>query len=156
MSGEVRTQGTEVFILDTTIKKIPNVVDIGEFGPQADDIDVTNFDSVAKEYLTGLPDNGELTLQINLDTTNAVHQLLSAQAGTGTRFQFAVCLSEGTADPTVTGGNIVPPDADERTSYVFLASVKSFRRAIKTNDANRVNCVLRISGGITTTWYDPA
>lgn len=150
MGNEVRTQGTEVFILDTTIKKILNVSDMGEFGPQADDIEVTNFDSVAKEFLTGLPDNGEVTLQINLDPEDAVHQLLSGEAGSGNRFQFAVCLSEAATDPTVTGGNIVP--AAGRTNYVFLASVKSWRRGIKQNDAVRINCVLRISGGITETF----
>jgi hypothetical protein len=152
MSGEVRTQGTKVYILEapTTVSAIPNVVDIGEFGPQADDIDVTNFDSTAKEYLTGLADNGELTLQLNLDPGNAVHQLLDSKAGKGDKFKFIVCLSDGSAAPTATAGVITAPTG--RTSYAFEASVKAFRRAIKTNDANRVNCVLRISGAIATVW----
>lgn len=158
MSGEVRTQGTKVYILEapTTVSAIPNVVDIGEFGPQADDIDITSFDSAAKEYLTGLADNGELTLQLNLDPGNAVHRLLDSKAGKGDRYKFMVCLSDGPAVPavpTATGGAFTIPT--DRTSYVFEASVKAFRRAIKTNDANRVNCVLRISGAITTTWKTP-
>ncbi|HJU39954.1 MAG TPA: phage tail tube protein [Tahibacter sp.] len=152
MSGEVRTQGTKVYVLDTlsTVTAIPNVVDIGEFGPQADDIDITNFDSTAKEYLTGLADNGELTLQLNLDPGDEMHQLLDLNAGKGTKFKFIVCLSDGTAAPTASSGSITAPTG--RTSYQFEASVKAFRRAIKTNDANRVNCVLRISGAIATTW----
>ncbi|MDC8013970.1 phage tail tube protein [Tahibacter soli] len=156
MSGEIRTQGTQVYIYDKTatpsadVKQIPNVVDIGEFGPQADDIDVTNFDSAAKEYLTGLADNGELTLQLNLDPASPAHRLLDANAGKGERFKFAVCLSDGTAAPTLVSTVFTAPTG--RTSYLFEASVKAFRRAIKTNDANRVNCVLRISGAIATTW----
>ena len=157
MSGEIRTQGTQVYIHDTTgtpsVKAIPNVVDIGEFGPQADDIDITNFDSAAKEFLTGLADNGELTLQLNLDPSNAAHRLLDAKAGNGERFKFAVCLSDGTAAPTLASTVFTAPTG--RTSYIFEASVKAFRRAIKTNDANRVNCVLRISGAIATTWKSP-
>ena len=158
MANELRTQKTEVFFLDTTIKKILNVADIGEFGPQADDIDVTNLDSDAKEFLTGLGDNGELTLQINLNASDPVHQKLSDEAGKGTRFAFCVALSDGTAPPTATAGPppvLTPPAASARTSFVFLASVKSFRNAVKTNDAVRVNCTLRISGGITKTWKTP-
>lgn len=154
MSGEVRTQLTEVFILDTstTIKKILNVADVGEFGPQADDIEVTNLESTAKEFLTGLGDNGEVTLQLNLIPTDLMHQLLAAQAGSGTRYQFAVCLSEGATDPTVLAGAIVPPAASVRTTFIFTASVKAFRHGIKANDAVRTHCVLRISGAIATTW----
>lgn len=155
MSGELRTQKTHVHMLDTTIKKIENVADIGEFGEQADDIDVTNLDSDAKEFLTGLPDNGELTLQLNLKATDPVHQKLSDEAGSGNRFPFCVGLSDGTAPPTVAAGALVPPAAADRTSFTFLASVKSFRTGIKTNDAIRVNCTLRISGKITKTWKTP-
>lgn len=150
MSGEIRSQKTEVFFLDTTIKKILNLADIGEFGAQADDIDVTNLDSAAKEYLVGLADNGELPLQINLNPSDPVHQQLMASAGTGTRYQFCVALSDGTAPPTVTTGNIVVPTA--RSVFVFTASVKSFRNSFKTNDAGRVTCSLRISGSVTPTW----
>lgn len=152
MSGELRTQKTEVYILDTTIKKILNVADVGEFGSQADDIDVTNLDSTAKEFLTGLADNGELTLQINVNPADPVHQMLSESAGTGVRFPFCVALSDGTTPPTGTAGVITPPADTDRTSFVFSASVKSFRFGIKQNDAVRAPCVLRISGGITKTW----
>ncbi len=156
MSGELRTQHTEIWFLDTTIKKIGNVSDIGEFGPQADDIDVTNLDSLAKEFLTGLGDNGELTLQINLNAADVIHQKLSDEAGKGTRFSFCVGLSDGVTAPTAVSGppaTMTAPAA--RTSYMFLASIKSFRNAVKTNDAIRVTCTLRISGAITTTWKTP-
>lgn len=154
MANEIRTQKTMVYVLaaalGVTPTKIPNVFDAGEFGPQADDIDVTNFDSEAKEYLTGLPDNGEITLQINQDSSDAVHQFLESEAGSGNRFPFCVALSESETAPTASGGNIVP--AADRTCYIFTASVKSYRGAIKTNDAVRRTVTLRISGAITTSY----
>jgi hypothetical protein len=155
MSGEIRTQKTQVYICDTatTCTPIPNIADLGEFGEQSDDIETTNLDSLAKEYLTGLPDNGELTLQINLNPQNLMHQLLAANAGSGVRFGFCVALSDGTTAPTASGSVITPPLASARTSFVFTASVKSFRQAYKKNDAARVNVTLRISGAITKTWH---
>jgi hypothetical protein len=153
MSGEARTQKTEIGYLDTTFKKIPNVADGGEVGPQADDIDSTNFDSDAMEFLTGLANNGEMTLQINLDPQDAVHQQLADEAGSGNRFPFWVGLSDGTALPTVVSGALVPPLASARTSYTFLASIKSFREAFKKNDIVRVNVTIKLSGGITRIWH---
>ncbi len=156
MSGEVRTQGTEVYFGDTinspqALKKIINVMDVGEFGPQADDIDVTNFDSTAKEYLVGLPDNGEASLQVNFKPNDAVHQLLNSWAGTSNRVTFIVCFADGTTAPTFVANAVVAPT--NRTSAKFTASVKAFRNAIKKNDAVRTTLTLRISGGITWSYH---
>lgn len=154
MSGELRTQGTQIWVLDDTatvvsVLEIDNVSDVGEFGPQADDIDVTNLKSTAKEYLVGLPDNGEATLQINFNPQDPVHQFLNDHAGTSTRLQFMVGLSDGTAAPTNVAGVLTTPT--NRTTAKFTASVKSFRGSIKANDADRATCSLRISGAIT--WH---
>ena len=153
MTGEVRTQGTEIFVLDsagspTQVLKIGNVSDIGDFGPQADDIETTNLDSTAKEYLTGLPDNGEATLQINQNFQNASHALLESNAGNGERFIFMVCFADGSNDPTMTAGgaDITPPAG--RSWRKFTASVKSYRMKVAKNDAVRITCALRISGSI--------
>lgn len=156
MSGEVRTQGTQVYFVDTinspqALKTILNVFDVGEFGPGADDIETTNFDSTAKEYLVGLPDNGECTLQVNFKPTDAVHQLLNSWAGTSNRVTFMVAFADGTTAPTLSGNTIVAPTG--RTSASFSASVKTFRNAVKKNDAVRTTITLRISGGITWTYH---
>lgn len=158
MSGEVRSQLTQLYAClagGTTVATIGNVADLGEFGGQADDIDVTNLDSLAKEYLVGLVDNGELTLQINLNPQDANHQDLFAKQGNGVRYPFLVGLSDGTTAPTAVGGALVAPLASARTSFKFMASIKSFRFGAKTNDAIRVTCTLRISGAITAVWKTP-
>lgn len=158
MGGEVRTQGTRLYAClagGTTVATLGNVGDLGEFGGQSDDIDVTNLDSTAKEFLTGLPDNGELTLQLNLNPQDANHQDLMAKNGNGVRYPFLIGLSDGTTPPTALGGALVPPAASARTSFAFSASIKSFRFGAKTNDAIRVTVVLRISGAITPVWKTP-
>lgn len=158
MSGEVRTQKTQLYAClagGTTVATIGNVADLGEFGGQSDDIDVTNLDSTAKEFLTGLPDNGEVTLQLNLNPADAIHQDLMAKNGNGVRYPWLVGLSDGTTAPTAVGGALVAPVAANRTSFSFSASIKSFRFGAKTNDAIRVTVVLRISGAITPVWKTP-
>lgn len=154
MSGELRTQGTQVWVLDdqstvVAVLEIPNITDVGEFGAQADDIDVTNLMDTAKQYLVGLPDNGEATLQVNFNPQDTTHQFLNDLAGTQARLQFMVGLSDGVAAPTNVGGVLTTPSA--RTTAKFTASVKTFRTAIKANDADRTTITLRISGAIT--WH---
>lgn len=158
MGGEIRTQKTQLYAClagGTTVAAIGNIADLGEFGGQADDIDVTNLDSVAKEFLTGLLDNGELTLQLNLNPQDTVHQDLQSKAGNGVRYPFLVGLSDGTTAPTAVAGALVPPAASARTSFAFSASIKSFKFGAKTNDAIRVTVMLRISGAITPVWKTP-
>lgn len=155
MSGEILIQKTELFTLFTgsTAQKILNITDGGSFGPQSDDIDSTNWDSVAMEFLTGLPNNGEMTLAINLKPLDTVHQAMAANAGNGVRYPWCLCLSDGTVAPTVVTTVLTAPAASARTSYSFLASIKSFQEAFKKNDIDRVNCVLKLSGGITRVWH---
>lgn len=153
MSGEIRTQKTQVYLYDTVsttgdIEEIKNVTDVGEFGPMADDIDATNLMSDAKEYFVGLPDNGQADLQLNFDPQDPVHQLLNDIAGTDNRLQFMVAFSDGTAGPTAPGGVLTAP-VGTRTCAKFTASVKSFRGSVKANDLVRDTCSLRISGAIT-------
>lgn len=150
--SEVRTQLTQIWFGDTTLKEILKVADLGEFGGQADDIDITNLKSAAKQFLTGLVDNGELTLQINLDPSDTVHQDLQAAAGTGVIYPFCVGLSDGTTAPTFATSVMTPPADTDRTSFVFDATVKSFRFGAKMNDAIRVTCALRITGAVSPTW----
>lgn len=156
--GEVRTQGTVLYMClagGTTVATIGKVADVGEFGGQADDIDITNLSSTAKEYLVGLVDNGEMTLQLNLDPQDANHQDLFAKAGDGVRYPCLIGLSDGTTPPTALGGALVPPAASARSSFGFVASIKSFRFGAKANDAIRVTCTLRLSGEITAVWKTP-
>lgn len=154
MSGEILTQGTEVWVLDTTqsppaLLKLANATGFPEYGPESSDIDATNLDSTAMEWLTGLPDNGEVTPTMNL-ADNASHRWLFANQGTGQRYSFFIGFSDGTSDPTTDGTTITPPTG--RTCDIFQASVKTFRNSVEGNDIVRATCSLRISGAISRTW----
>ncbi|KRG38823.1 hypothetical protein ARC78_15200 [Stenotrophomonas pictorum JCM 9942] len=111
MSNELRTQGTELYMLDpdaapgSEVLKIGNITGYGDFGKQSNDIITTNLDSVAVEKLAGLPDNGDLGLTVNVDPKGASHQKLEALAGTDARRVFVIGYSDGVGvAPTATKG----------------------------------------------------
>ncbi|MCB1567825.1 MAG: hypothetical protein KDI69_03270 [Xanthomonadales bacterium] len=154
MSGEILTQGTELWVLDTTaspdaLLKLSNATGLGEFGPMSDDIEVTNLDSTAKEFLTGLPDNGEVSLPINYADI-ASHRWLEDNQGTGVRYYFCIGFSDGSADPTIGSGPVITAPAS-RTSRIFQATVKSFKENVDGNSVVKATVTLRISGAIERT-----
>lgn len=154
MANELRTQGTEIWYVSapTAVTKIGNVTAFGDFGKQANDLITTNLDSAAVEKMSGLADNGDASLTINLEAGSAAHQYLEANAGTDTRVEFCIGLSDGTTPPTAVADEIVPPVAGDRTSLTFLASVKSFRLSVGVDAIVSVAVSLGISGAITPVW----
>lgn len=72
-STATKSQGTQLYISNGTnwlqVKNIKNVD--GLDGGTSTDIDVTNLDSTAKEYVQGLVDSGELSLGLDWDWTDA-------------------------------------------------------------------------------------
>lgn len=158
MTDEMKTQGSELWIMDTltnpstpVMVKIANLTDVGEFGAQTDDIETTNLDSKAKEYIQGLPDNGEMSLTVNLERNSAAHALLwkLSKLGGDTRSGWCIGLSDGVDVPTVGSANSVEPPAD-RTWFSGLAGVKSFRFPLGVNAVVKVTITLRISGEIAS------
>lgn len=158
MSGELRTQGTEIHVANAaaTVLKIGNNIGLGDFGKMSNDLITTNLDSVAVEKIPGLPDNGDATLTVNLNPGDESHQFLEENAGTANRFSWCIGLSDGTTPPTAVDSAIVPPIATSRTSMVFTAAVKSFRLSIGLDGIVSAAVAVSISGGITTTWKTAA
>lgn len=151
MSGEIRTQGTEIYYVSgpTAVTKIPNVISFGDYGKQASPIATTNLDSTAAEFISGLPDNGEVTLTMNFIANDLSHQYLQAQAGTATRVEFCIGYSDGTVAPTAAASAIVQPLASARTSEKFLAAITSARKSVNTANVLSMVVTLKISGAIT-------
>lgn len=111
MSNELRTQGTELYMLDpdatvgNEVLKIGNITAYGDFGKQANDIPTTNLDSTAVEKISGLPDNGDLGLTVNVDPKSNAHKKLDSLAGTDARRIFVIGYSDGIGiAPTVGKG----------------------------------------------------
>lgn len=70
--AKIRSQGTTLHISNenadstaygsATFDKVNGVTEIGEPDGEAQEIDTTDLDSVAKEFLMGIPDNGKFSV----------------------------------------------------------------------------------------------
>lgn len=136
MSGEVKTQGTKLQLAGTaspvTYTDTANVVSISGLGGQKGDIEVTNFDSLAKEFLTGLEDPGQVQIEINLDPTNASQTTLWTLKESGAKRTWRIQL----------------PGTSPFNTYTFSATVQQFQINFQTDDVVRATVTLRVSGQI--------
>jgi hypothetical protein len=70
---------------------------------KAPKIDATSFDSTAMEFIGGLPDNGEITAEVQFIATDAQQQGLRNDLRAGTKRNFKLVLNDmpvGGANPT--------------------------------------------------------
>lgn len=137
MSGEKKTQGTVLRLAGTaspiTYTAIANVVSISGLGGQKPDIDITNFDSTAKEFLTGLEDPGQVQVEINFAPGAASHDTLWTLKNDGTSRTWQIRMSGSS-----------PYDY-----FQFSATVQQFQVNFQTDDVVRATVTLRVSGAIT-------
>lgn len=117
---------TEVF---TTIGE---VVSVNMSGSSANQIDVTNLASSAKAYLTGLKDEGEVSVGLNLDTGDAQQTALRTAFANGTSKNFECHLTD--SGPTVIS---------------FTANVTSFNIGITVDDKITLEITLKKTGADT-------
>lgn len=149
----VKTQGTELFILDSTdtgneVTKIGRVTGISGIGGQAGDIDTTDLDSLAREFATGLVDNGTVTIDVNYDPADAGQVKINSLNG-GPNVRFLIAGSEDATDPTFSAGNFTIPTA--RTTFDFTGGVTQFSKDLSADDVYRGSITVRVSGAITET-----
>lgn len=80
----------------TSFSTIANVKDFNGPGGQASVIDITNLASTAREKRMGLPDEGQLTMSLDLDPDAATHILLRNARTSRTRCEFRITLTDTT------------------------------------------------------------
>jgi hypothetical protein len=104
-------------------------------------IDVTSHDSLATEYIGGMPDSGEVNFDFNWIASSESQQGLEADRESGTISPYTLELNDhGTT----------------KSSYTFNALVTSFSlSAGGVGDKLSGSCTLRITGKATKT-YAPA
>ena len=151
----LKTQGTELYILDETnsgseVQKIGQITGFSGVGGTAGEITATNFDSVAQEFVTGLKDNGTISLNVDWDPQDASHQTLDSLVG-GANKRFLICCADGDTDPTFSSEFTLPTD---RTTLDFNGGVLSFQKDASTDDLWRGSVSIRVSGDITITPAD--
>lgn len=151
--AKVKTQGTELYLLDDTdtgneVRKIGSITGFSGVGGEAGEIDVTDMDSVAREFLTALKDNGTVSLNFDYDPQDESQTTLDALVG-GANKRFLVALSETATQPTFATSTYTLPT--DRTTFDFNAGVRSFQLDGSADDAWRGTTNLRVSGDITKT-----
>lgn len=79
-----------------TFDKVGEVTTIGAPSGEAADIDVTHLESLAKEYLIGLPDEGNIEIAMNAIVSDAGHTELITAKDAQTRRWLKITWSNGT------------------------------------------------------------
>ena len=103
-----KTQGSKIEVSGaaspSVFSQIVNVTDISDSGVTIDQIETTNLDSTAKEFVPGLPDYGTCTIQVNWDSDETTHQTLDtlAQSGSSAIRDWRVTESGGGSPGTRT------------------------------------------------------
>lgn len=100
MVKAVESQGVKFAVSDggspSAFSNVGNITGIKGPGGSANVIDITNLDSVAREKLMGVPDEGQITLDINLDPDNTQHQQLRTARANRTRLEGRITLTDST------------------------------------------------------------
>src|SRR4051812_7748684 len=99
MPKAIESQGVKLYVSvgsPTEWNAIGNVTGIKGPGGAASVIDVTNLDSSAKEKLMGLPDEGQISVELNYDPDNTQHTLLRVSRRSRTRLEFKIQLTDAT------------------------------------------------------------
>ncbi len=109
---------------------IANIKDFSGFDGSASELEVTNLDSVAKEFKLGLTDPGAFSINIDYDSANAGHVALRAKQVSGLLSNFKLTL----------------PNA---TVITFTGFVKKFSLAGGVDAVAKTSVDIRISGAIT-------
>jgi hypothetical protein len=140
LTALVMTVAGPVSTVAAASKTITGSANIGEIksfngpGGQASEIDVTTLESTGKEFLMGLQDEGEISLEVNFDPAD-VGQVFCRNARTNqTRNSYRITLPNAAA-----------------TKLDFLAFCKGFSLAGGVDDVVKASLTLRVTGAVTFT-----
>ncbi len=135
--GAKTAQGTvisrESSLGSGTFVPIANVKSFDGPSMENPEIDVTTLSSTAKEFVGGLIDYGELSMEVNFDPENTSHQQALADMEA--------------SPPTVTGWRI--SFANPTRHYTWPAFVKSFPISGAVDGVYGGNLTLRLAGART-------
>jgi hypothetical protein len=102
-------------------------------GPEltAEDIEVTNLDSTAKEYISGVPDGGSASFELNW-ISSAQQETLRDDVEAGTARNYKIVFS-----------------TSPNTTASFNARCTEFSMTSDPNTQIRASATLKISGSVT-------
>lgn len=136
----IESQGTVLKIGDggdptEVFNAIGRVVSISGIGSgSSTEIDVTDLSSSGKEFLVGLKDEGEVSITMNLDTSDTYQDQLKTDWEQRNLRNFELALTDAA-----------------NTVISFSAYVKTYGIEIGVDDKVPLNVALRITGAATWT-----
>lgn len=124
----VKTQGTMLYFLDpddNSVNRVACPTTITGLTAARDQIETTCLDSEGRTYEAGMPTPGQASFGINADPSEASHIRLHELYRAGTKFDWALGWSDGTAPPTA-DTNLTFNLPTSRTWIVFNGYVADF------------------------------
>lgn len=107
----ISSQGTLIHISvdgsPSNFQKVGNVQEFQGPGGQAAILDATNLESIFREKLVGVPDEGQFTFGINIDPSDTVHIAMKTARRNRTLVEFRITLPNVAATKLYFWGYIV-------------------------------------------------
>lgn len=121
----LQSQGTLIHInvdgSPTNFQKVGNIQNFAGPGGQGQMLDASNLDSVMREKLPGLPDEGTFTFEMNVDPSDAVHTAVRTARRNRTSVEFRITFANTAATKAYFFGYV--------TGYVVKGGVDAIVKA---------------------------
>jgi hypothetical protein len=154
----VRTQGTQLYAIDPADGSVITIgcpTTIEGIDASVEQVEVTCLDSLAREYVAGMPTPGSASFGINYDPADQSHLDIEALYLAGTSTKFAIGWSDGTGIPPTTA---LDTDGDwdfvlptTRTWTTFEGFINSFPLSFALNAVVQSTVGIQVSGARETT-----
>lgn len=119
-----------------TFHLIAEVFNLTPPNSQADEIDATHFQSLAREYILGIDDNGECTFEMNFVPGSISEQKILAAKAAKERRATRITFPNG-------------------SEWSFDALVKGYEPAVPADDKMTCSVTFRVTGDIARAgWQD--
>lgn len=118
---------------------IPEVNSLSGLGKTNPLVDVSSFDSAAREYIAGLADGTEITMECNYLPGNTVQDSIISDVNSGTNFPMRIVATNPNSGTSPLGAD----------TFDFLVTPLSWEFGPSFDDKNTMNFTLKISGDIT-------
>lgn len=104
-----KTQGTMLYLIvpadednpEATLLRVGCVTNLTGISASRDQIETTCLESLARTYEAGMPTPGTATFTVNFEPQDASHLAVHQLFRSGTKVDWAIGWSDGTADPTL-------------------------------------------------------
>ncbi|KAF0804931.1 prophage LambdaSo, major tail protein V [Alcanivorax xiamenensis] len=151
----VKTQGTELYVIDPDTDEVLNVgciTSIDGIDTPVDQIETTCLNELARTYVAGLASPGTATFAINTDLSDSVHVRLHELKRAGVTLSWAIGWSDGTGtDPASFVDSNGESEFDlpaTRSWLIFQGYMSGFSFAFAQNAVVTSSVGIQISGDV--------